>query len=173
MRFDKDPLDFTVHKDMVWNDIKKQYMKHLVEFIGDADGPIEVFGNPKYPLYQNLIKTLDVKRSFDRGYKMIWAFDYIENQINPAIPLMWWGKGIRLFITCPYRTWVATWSHNHFHEIEPRRFKYLAHKHNCEIVREKHVTIKKPWYFLFTGIRPLLRTLFGRYKMGIYELRRK
>ena len=175
MRFDRAELDFRVHKDNPWNNIKKQYFKHLVKFM-DIDGAsVKVYGDSEYILYLHLARKLHC--SFLLNYiDVIWVFDVIESQINPINTLLniWNGaeKETRIFITCPHRSWTATWSHNHWHEIDPERFKWLADYCGFEVVRHESHTIWQKWYH-YIGFRPLLRLLFGRYKLHIYELRIK
>ena len=183
MRFKKEPLNFTVHKDMPWNNIKKQYLKHLVEFMNGGE-PIKkktayVYGEMIYPLYRYLANESCVKRTESREHvpDIIWAFDVIETLIDPTDLLNDFtaicDKNTRIFITCPHRSFVPAWSYNHWHEIDPERFRYLADSFGFKIVKEKHVTIKKPRYFYLTGLRPFLRLFVGRSRLGIYELRLK
>ncbi|MBU1012598.1 MAG: hypothetical protein KKG99_06310 [Bacteroidetes bacterium] len=177
MRFENKKLDFTVHSTNPWNHIKKQYFKHLVKFMDIENLSVKPFGNRLYPLYQNLAGRLSC--TFVLAFPTIdsiWVFDYIESFIDPQkvfldITLLS-NKSTRIFITCPHRSWTPTWSYNHWHEIDPDRFEWLAEYCGFRVVKHESHTIWQKWYNYF-GFRPLFRLLFSRYKLHIYELRLK
>ena len=177
MRFDKKPLDFTVHKDHVWSNFKKQYLKHLAKFIGEVtlNGNVRVYGRQNYRLYEKLAEELSLNIRI-KNADYVFAFDVIESLVDPQITLYNIGKyaknDARIFITCPHRAWASTWSHNHWHEIGTERFKWLVNHCGFKIVRDKKVVIWDKWYKYF-GFRPILRLLFSRYHIHMYELRIK
>jgi len=172
MRFEREPLDFTVHKDMPWNHIKKQYLKHLAGFIAlswydrHRDG-VRVVGNPEYPLYQKLSEELGVPINQDST--LVWAFDCVESYINPED---FFHRDIckneTVYVTCPYRALVPMWSYNHWAEYSPERFTKLANHHGYAVVNQESHIIWRKWY-QYLGFRAITR-LFFPYHLGLYKL---
>jgi hypothetical protein len=172
MRFEKESLDFTVHKDMPWNNIKKQYFKHLSKFIGgDVKTTfVQVVGDKKYPLYQHLAKEVGVA-IVDKSVN-VWAFDCIESYINPDdfFCRSFNNGNESIIITCPSRSFVPMWSHNHFHEYDPERFEKLVNYYAYHIVRQESHIVWKNWYS-YIGFRGIVRLLFP-HRLHIYEIRK-
>lgn len=168
MRFESEELDFTVHKDMPWNHIKKQYFKHLSRFVKVTHGA-RVFGNINYPLYKKLAEELGITliEFFASKATTLWVFDCIESLIDPSV--VFTGRPQTIYVTCPNRVFVPMWSHNHWVEYDPERFKVLAEYYGYKVIRHESRVIWKKWY-QYLGFRAILR-LFFPYHLNMYELK--
>ena len=167
MRLDKQPLDFTPQKDDVFNHIKQQYVDAIVPMIGRFDY-FYVIGR-KTKLYNEIKKKCEYGYLYPAEFAVL-CLDYIESCLNiedtlKAISVVYYEYP--LFVSCPYRPHSATWSHNHWHEIDPERLEWLFKEVGYEIVQKKTIKIKHRKY----GIRPFLRWILGGYRLNIYELK--
>ncbi len=111
-------------------------------------------------------------------YTNILIFEVIEHLMNPLLFL----KSLRIsfmkdddstrYLSTPIKRpkWMRNKEH-HFHEFNYNELCYLIDQAGFKIIDEKRINITR-WWYMFTGIRPLLRVLgFG--KTILLRLRRK
>ena len=178
-RLENKPLDFTPHQNEEYNHIKKQYVKHLLTMVGGIKYEYDVWTAGGI-VSEELAKYMGLNLIMDRPktpyVNTMFVFDVIETEKNPDIYLNqikeYCHSYTQVFITCPCRTIMSFWSYNHWHEIDPLRFKHLVEGCGFKIVQHKDKIIWKKWH-QYIGFRGILRLLFGHYHLHIYELRLK
>lgn len=161
--------------DDPWDMIKKQYLKNLLKFC-DIKSPVKFDGHFS-ELYFHLANVINYHIYNNKGkYNTIFVVDIIESKLNPEHYLRSLKKrcnrDTKVYITCPYRWNSYFWNWNHWHEIDPRRFAYLADQAGFRITKQMRKKIWHEWWWYFRGIRPFLR-LFVHYNHYYYELRLK
>lgn len=159
--------------DDPWDMVKKQYVKNLLEF-ADIKEPVCCVG-PKSQLYKHLAEEGNFNLQWWReNNKTIFVIDMIESELNPGdffnSLIQYCRNDTKVYVTCPHRWNSYFWNWNHWHEIDPRRFKYLIERSGFKITRMMKRKIWHEWWWYFRGIRPLLRLLFVPYNHYYYEL---
>ena len=158
--------------DDPWDMVKKQYIKNLLEF-ADIREPVCCIG-PITKLYNNLTLDGKFKTEYPSIAKTYFVVDIIESELNPLDFFYQLQEGCdkntKIYVTCPYRWNSYFWNWNHWHEIDPRRFKYLIEQSGFKITRMMKKKIWHEWWWYFRGIRPFLRLLFVPYNHYYYEL---
>ena len=101
----------------------------------------------------------------DKRFDIILSFEVIEHLLNPLHHMMQVKSlladdGI-IYLTSPKRKPEFLWSKLHFNEMSLGRLTYLIDKAGLRIVRTKAIRTL-PWWFYFTGFRPLLRLFVDR-----------
>ena len=143
-RLENKPLDFTPHQNEEYNHIKKQYVKHLLTMVEGAEDPIF---SPGGIVANKLLEILMTKISYAHPSETMFLFDIIETLKDPEYFLTdcrdSCDENTRIFITCPCRTIMSFWSYNHWHEIDPLRFKHLVEGCGFKIVQHKDKIILK------------------------------
>ena len=172
---DNKPLDFTPHKDDVWNLVKEQYCELLIPMMKNIEKPVLYLGGKKMGVYLNSIFGGFRYMDDCDSYGTVCIFDTIESLFDPfyfmtSIKFYYCNPNTRIFITHPHRAVMNFWSYNHWQEYDPERFMYLIDKCGFDIVQHKYKIIKRKFKI---GLRPFLRFLFGRYYLHAYELRVK
>jgi len=182
-RLEKRELDTTPHQNEEYNHIKKQYVKHITKICKTIRSLKAPYWSSGGIVSDKMCKVFNFAIN-DKDYFLrppvmvntIFIFDYIETDPNPGYYLEYLksicNEDTRIFITCPCRTIMSFWSYNHWHEIDPYRFKHLVEGCGFKIVQHKDKIIWKKWY-QYIGFRGILRLLFGHYHLHIYELRLK
>ena len=158
MSFLKPKLDYKMVEPTVYDEkIRSGRLKNTLELMGNyevIEEPELDVGEPNEFSCQlaNIlkIKTHNTGGDLDKTwtcwcadeyliYKTIWIFEVIEHLKNPDLFLRrfkdYCSKDTRIFLTYPYRPFVFLWNENHYHEIEPNRFRKLVENAGYEIVQ--------------------------------------
>lgn len=105
-------------------------------------------------------------------YDIVTCFEVIEHLFNPLHCLLQIEKVLasdgRLYLSTPRYKPHVVWDPQHFHEMSSRSIGSLIDRAGFTIIRQKVITIL-PWWFYFTGFRPLIRGLFDR--IWLFELK--
>lgn len=100
-----------------------------------------------------------------KGYDIVFCFEMIEHLMSPKFFLLELKKYItvdtQIFITYPSRP-KFLWTDLHFHEYDRKRFEYLIDSCGYKILDWQVRRASKPFSEYITGIRPLLRLIFGK-----------
>jgi len=161
MSFLKPKLDYKMVEPTAYDEIiRSRRLKNTLELMGDIKGPVldvgasNPFGNQLADMLKIKIRNtewdLDTTYWYSGGlFNTIWIFEVIEHLKNPDLFLRKLGyhcvKNTRIFLSYPYRPFVPLWNENHFHEIEPNRFRELIESAGYEIVQciRKWQSVKK------------------------------
>ncbi len=105
-------------------------------------------------------------------YDIVTCFEVIEHLFNPLHCLLQIKNVLapdgRLYLSTPRYKPHILWSPHHFHEMSHRSARALLGRSGFTIMRQEKITTL-PWWFYFTGIRPVLRGLFNR--TWLFELK--
>ncbi len=105
-------------------------------------------------------------------YDVVTCLEVIEHLFNPLHCLLQIKKVLtsegRLYLSTPRYKPHFIWDPEHFHEMSSRSVGGLIDRAGFTILRQK-VIANLPWWFYFTGFRPLVRGLFDR--IWLFELR--
>jgi len=163
----------------------KKLFKRTAKFIGSLNGKIADMGceNAKSNYLANYfnveIDQVDYDFNFDfplpKKYDTILCLEVLEHLQNPLffmknVKNMLTPKGV-LYLSTPSR-FRFLWTEKHFFEMSQRHLrKWILAPLDLKIMRSKSrgMTFKRPWWFYFTGIRPLFRLFFDNTR--IYEIR--
>lgn len=171
-------------------DYDPQRMKNIIDFMGSPKEPVLDIGPRNrfgVELSEKLgllivntdgdLDTLQWKPEKDISFDTVWIFEMIEHLKNPDLFLRMLKRNIhgntKIYLMYPNRTFRMFWSHNHWHEIDPIRFRLLVEEAGYKIIRHKHKILHRKWTFYLSGIRPILRFIFAPYHHHYYELRLK
>ena len=101
----------------------------------------------------------------DGQYDIVTCFEVIEHLFNPLHCLFQIKKVLapdgRLYLSTPRYKPHIIWDAFHFHEMTFRSIAALIDRAGFTIIRKQIITTY-PWWFYFTGVRPLLRSIFDR-----------
>jgi len=165
MSFLKPKLDYKMVEPTVYDEkIRSGRLKNTLELMGNyevIEEPVLDVGEPnefgcqlanilRIDIY-NTEGDLDSVDCFPVkiNFKTIWIFEVIEHLKNPDLFLTelssLCSKDTRIFLSYPYRPFVFLWNENHYHEIEPNRFRELIESAGYEIIQciRKWQTVKK------------------------------
>ena len=121
----------------------------------------------------NLDRNWYVSGCTKEVFKTVCMFDIIEHLKNPDTFLCnlksYIDKETDIYITFPFRWNSKYWSHNHWHEMEPKRFKILIEDAGYHIVDSKTIV----WWYALLGIRPFLKYFYARHHYCLYHIRLK
>ncbi len=99
------------------------------------------------------------------SYDVITSFEVLEHLYNPLHNLLEIHRVLKpngyLFLTTPCGKPHFLWSKDHFHEMFTRELESLVQRAGFRIER-KVVFRVHPWWFYFSGIRPLLRFIYDQ-----------
>ncbi len=105
-------------------------------------------------------------------YDIVTCFEVLEHLFNPLHCLLQIKNVLvpdgRLYLSTPRRKPHFLWNPNHFHEMSSHSIGGLFGRAGFTILRQKEI-INLPWWFYFTGFRPLMRGLFDR--IWLFELK--
>ena len=105
-------------------------------------------------------------------YDVVTCLDVIEHLFNPLHCLLQIRSVLKpggtLYLTSPRYKPHLLWSQDHYHEMSTRSMMALLERAGYSVRRSALITTQ-PWWFYFTGFRPLLRGLFNR--TWLFELR--
>ncbi len=110
--------------------------------------------------------TVDLDTGELQGrYDVVTCFEVLEHLFNPLRCLLQIKKVLvrdgRLYLSTPTGKPQFLLSPSHFHEFSDHSLTALIKRAGFTELRRKKVTTQ-PWWFYFTGIRPMLRGVFER-----------
>ena len=107
----------------------------------------------------------------EKKYDIITAFEVIEHLFNPLHCLLEVNKSLnpngRLYLSTPKSKPRFLSSPEHFHEMSESSLEALFDRAEFNVARKITFRVHSFWYY-FTGIRPLLRSVFDRH--WLFEL---
>ena len=120
--------------------------------------------------FKNSNIDLDTE-TIEGNYDIITAFEVIEHLFNPLHCLLEVNKSLnsngRLYLSTPQSKPKILSSPLHFHEMSERSLNALFSRANFKVARKITFEVHGFWFY-FTGIRPLLRSIFDRH--WLFEL---
>jgi len=109
--------------------------------------------------------------SIEGNHDIITAFEVIEHLFNPLHCLLEVHKSLnpdgRLYLSTPQSKPKILSSPLHFHEMSERSLEALFNRAKFKVARKISFRVHGFWFY-FTGIRPLLRSIFD--KRWLFEL---
>ncbi|MBN2031133.1 methyltransferase domain-containing protein [bacterium] len=153
----------------------KRAERVIIDFVGKKElGRVLDIGVPN-PLGTLLEKYYNLKfdhteTDLDVGalsgkYDTIFCLEVIEHLFNPLHCLFQMRKILKndgtLYITTPKCKPHFLWSKVHFHEFHMSELINLFERAEFILIRMKCMKIRPFWWY-FTGLRPLLRMVFER-----------
>jgi SAM-dependent methyltransferase len=172
--------------DDVWHHgvIPRYFFEHarkVAAFLEEMPSPILDLGeaNPKIRIIQEILRIEfsscgDVDFDFEPipgSWGTILCLEILEHLYNPLLALTNMRSALApggvIYLSTPGRPHFL-WSHQHFHEIDDERIRWLFRRAGLEVLKEGRIPVRREWWWHLRGIRPFLR-LFTHTRL--YKLR--